>query len=172
MSKGGIDREAILKTHQDALKDTVDAIALPGADKASIEKHQEPIYLRIAGLTPSMEEAIKYISLAIEINNAPSSRFMRMRIKMAQEEYDEAVADGEEILKLDPNFMNGQFEKRWLRMARSQKRKIPVTILTGFLGSGKTTLLNRILKEHHGKRIAVIENEFGAVGVDDKLVEF
>ena len=48
--------------------------------------------------------------------------------------------------------------------------KIPVTILTGFLGSGKTTLLNRILKENHGKKIAVIENEFGAVGIDDKLV--
>ena len=48
--------------------------------------------------------------------------------------------------------------------------KVPVTILTGFLGSGKTTLLNRILKENHGKKIAVIENEFGAVGVDDKLV--
>ena len=44
-------------------------------------------------------------------------------------------------------------------------------MLTGFLGSGKTTLLNRILKENHGKKIAVIENEFGAVGVDDKLVE-
>jgi G3E family GTPase len=46
-----------------------------------------------------------------------------------------------------------------------------VTILTGFLGSGKTTLLNRILKENHGKKIAVIENEFGAIGIDDKLVE-
>ena len=50
-------------------------------------------------------------------------------------------------------------------------KKVPVTILTGFLGSGKTTLLNRILKENHGKKIAVIENEFGAVGIDDKLVE-
>ncbi len=47
---------------------------------------------------------------------------------------------------------------------------IPVTILTGFLGSGKTTLLNRILTENHGLRIAVIENEFGAVGIDHELV--
>ncbi len=49
-------------------------------------------------------------------------------------------------------------------------KTIPVTILTGFLGSGKTTLLNRILKENHGKKIAVIENEFGEVGVDHELV--
>ena len=48
--------------------------------------------------------------------------------------------------------------------------KVPVTILTGFLGSGKTTLLNRILSEQHGKRIAVIENEFGEVGIDQALV--
>tara|TARA_Y100001968_G_scaffold168387_1_gene154204 strand:- start:2428 stop:3810 length:1383 start_codon:yes stop_codon:yes gene_type:complete len=48
--------------------------------------------------------------------------------------------------------------------------KVPVTILTGFLGSGKTTLLNRILSEEHGKRIAVIENEYGEVGIDQGLV--
>lgn len=48
--------------------------------------------------------------------------------------------------------------------------RIPVTVLTGFLGSGKTTLLNRILTEQHGMRIAVIENEFGEVGIDDALV--
>jgi G3E family GTPase len=47
---------------------------------------------------------------------------------------------------------------------------IPVTILTGFLGSGKTTLLNRILKEQHGHRIAVIENEFGETGIDNELL--
>jgi G3E family GTPase len=48
--------------------------------------------------------------------------------------------------------------------------RIPVTVLTGFLGSGKTTLLNRILSETHGQRIAVIENEFGEIGVDQDLV--
>ncbi|MGC1447623.1 MAG: GTP-binding protein, partial [Xanthobacteraceae bacterium] len=46
----------------------------------------------------------------------------------------------------------------------SHSEKIPVTVLTGYLGAGKTTLLNRILSEPHGKKYAVIVNEFGEIG--------
>jgi G3E family GTPase len=48
--------------------------------------------------------------------------------------------------------------------------KIPVTVLTGYLGAGKTTLLNRILSEQHGKKYAVIVNEFGEIGIDNDIV--
>ncbi len=57
-------------------------------------------------------------------------------------------------------------------MAESSRtaEQIPVTVLTGYLGAGKTTLLNRILSENHGKKYAVVINEFGELGVDNDLV--
>src|SRR3954466_16402645 len=54
---------------------------------------------------------------------------------------------------------------------QQEENMVPVTILTGFLGAGKTTLLNRILKEDHGHKIAVIEHEFGEGGVDNAIIE-
>jgi len=78
--------------------------------------------------------------------------------------------------KLDPGNEEIKAKKAKVSAAESGMSadaddKVPVSVLTGFLGSGKTTLLNHILQAHHGKRIAVIENEFGEVGIDDALVK-
>jgi G3E family GTPase len=56
------------------------------------------------------------------------------------------------------------------RKEQGMSEKVPVTVLTGYLGAGKTTLLNRILSEPHGKKYAVIVNEFGEIGIDNDLV--
>ncbi|MGD9913309.1 MAG: GTP-binding protein [Rhizobiaceae bacterium] len=55
-------------------------------------------------------------------------------------------------------------------MVATNQNQIPVTVLTGYLGAGKTTLLNRILSENHGRRYAVIVNEFGEIGIDNDLI--
>jgi len=88
-----------------------------------------------------------------------------------------ALVEAQKIWEIDRNFMQPTFARtiipdiiKKLDKKKENTKRVPVTIITGFLGSGKTTLLNRILSEPHGHRIAVIENEFGAVGVDEKLV--
>src|SRR5258707_12600882 len=60
-----------------------------------------------------------------------------------------------------PPYLRDQFSRN--SMAQAQ---VPVTVLTGYLGAGKTTLLNRILSDQHGKKYAVIVNEFGELAVD------
>ena len=62
-------------------------------------------------------------------------------------------------------------ERLLMGMPPTEKDKTPVTIVTGFLGAGKTTLVNHILRGDHGMKIAVIENEFGAVSIDTDLVD-
>jgi G3E family GTPase len=66
-------------------------------------------------------------------------------------------------------YMTGRTETRMTNPTTAPD-KIPVTVLTGYLGAGKTTLLNRILSEPHGKKFAVIVNEFGEIGIDNDLV--
>jgi len=61
-------------------------------------------------------------------------------------------------------------EKEAALAAYRESGKVPVTVLTGFLGAGKTTLLNHLLTEKHGLRFAIIENEFGEVGIDEKIL--
>jgi G3E family GTPase len=56
------------------------------------------------------------------------------------------------------------------KTAEKRDRRIPATVVTGFLGAGKTTLINRILREQHGRKIAVIVNEFGEISIDGQLV--
>ena len=68
--------------------------------------------------------------------------------------------------KDDPDDEEDDEEDEWLE----DSEKTPVTIVTGFLGSGKTTLVNYILTENHGKKIAIIENEFGAIDIDTSLI--
>jgi G3E family GTPase len=78
------------------------------------------------------------------------------------------------VLPLSPRaYISGLRRAFWRPeppMSEATSEKIPVTVLTGYLGAGKTTLLNRILSEPHGKKYAVIVNEFGEIGIDNELI--
>lgn len=108
----------------------------------------EAIYLRGVSLSEllALEMATKDINLAIMLQ--PENK------------------DFKEALKKIDILTDVVNEKKRIE----ENKKIPVTVITGFLGSGKTTLLNYILSQNHGKKIAVIENEFGEVGIDELLI--
>src|SRR3989338_4717191 len=63
-----------------------------------------------------------------------------------------------------------QYKKQKRRATRAIQKKLPVTIITGYLGSGKTTLVNHILTKNKGIKFAVIVNEFGEIGIDNELI--
>jgi Flp pilus assembly CpaF family ATPase len=81
------------------------------------------------------------------------------------------AVDKPRAIRARPAYMPGTSRRDPMSDTLAQaKEQIPVTVLTGYLGSGKTTLLNRILSEDHGRRYAVIVNEFGEIGIDNDLI--
>lgn len=180
LGKDTADMNELLDICKASLGDLDSASQVQGSDKKSIEPIRHSILLKLAQMSKEEDEALKFANEAVDLQAVDPMKKLnalmcRMQVYMTHEKFNLAIEDGELIEEFDLSCGGPMFEKRFQQMmaiCRYKRRKIPVTILTGFLGSGKTTLLNRILKENHGKRIAVIENEFGAVGVDDKLVEF
>jgi len=130
-------------------------------------------YLPLNGLVDEIEfyyaqQAMKYgeveelqiIYLESKINEATHFNY-NMPVKYYFNHGDTILCHGEIVRAMREPMME----------MKEEKDKLPVTIITGFLGAGKTTLLNRILKEKHGKRIMVIQNEFGSIEIDGTLAE-
>jgi Ni2+-binding GTPase involved in maturation of urease and hydrogenase len=105
-------------------------------------------------------EGLQVIYLESKINETTRFNY-NMPVKSYFNHGDTIVCHGEIVRAMREPMME----------MKEEKDKLPVTIITGFLGSGKTTLLNRILKEKHGKRIMVIQNEFGSIEIDGTLAE-
>jgi len=130
-------------------------------------------YLPLNGLVDKIEyyylqQAMKYGILEelqviyLESKNSKATQFnYNMPVKNYFANGDTILCHGE-IVRVAAGAQTEMLE---------EEDKLPVTIITGFLGAGKTTLLNRILKEKHGKRIMVIQNEFGSIEIDGTLAE-
>eukprot|EP00927_Polykrikos_kofoidii_P008341 TRINITY_DN13464_c0_g1_i1.p1 TRINITY_DN13464_c0_g1~~TRINITY_DN13464_c0_g1_i1.p1 ORF type:complete len:485 (+),score=108.63 TRINITY_DN13464_c0_g1_i1:57-1511(+) len=116
------------------------------AELAKLYATHADILMNLGGLKRAEAELAAAGKLAPEDSRVADLFAECRRLQQTQ---DQAVRDQAELAKQD---------------------KIPAHLLTGFLGSGKTTLLNHILKGLHGKRLAVIENEFGEIGIDDALI--
>eukprot|EP00933_Yihiella_yeosuensis_P060442 TRINITY_DN63204_c0_g1_i1.p1 TRINITY_DN63204_c0_g1~~TRINITY_DN63204_c0_g1_i1.p1 ORF type:complete len:484 (+),score=109.64 TRINITY_DN63204_c0_g1_i1:2-1453(+) len=118
-----------------------------GADLASLWATRADVLMNLGGLRRAKTELLAAAQLSPEDKRIAELRSECERLQKVQEQ--------------------GFVEE----IAAAEGKKISAHILTGFLGSGKTTLLNDILSGSHGKKFAVIENEFGEIGIDDSLIE-
>ena len=141
------DRPGQLLTEpQRFVKETKESLGEAAQDLADLWATRADILMNLGGLKHASNELAAALELAPE---AKRVKDLQAECKKLEQYQEEGIA--EEALAAAQN-------------------KVPAHILTGFLGSGKTTLLNHILRETHGKRFAVIENEFGEIGIDDKLI--
>ena len=167
------------------------SMVLAEIQRMKVECHQSLVVISQNGQDDRAAIVMATEALEFDLDESERATFLALKAKSHNtlEEFEKAAEDFEKAVELQKNILASKEDieeqraeqsklkglARQLelnkRLALTKVSKLPVTILTGFLGSGKTTLLNRILSEKHGKRIAVIENEYGSVAVDDKLIE-
>ena len=125
----------------------------------------DAVLCNCGGWTPGTVARLWYVQ-----SSFPEGKCAPYQVRLNDGRLIYAPIDEDRVIRenanpIDPMASEEQEEER------SDAEKTPVTIVTGFLGAGKTTLVNYILKEDHGKKICVIENEFGAVSIDEGLVK-
>eukprot|EP00434_Breviolum_minutum_P027368 symbB.v1.2.024197.t2/scaffold2271.1/size83755/5 len=157
------DRPGQLLTEpQRFVKETKESLGEAAQDLADLWATRADILMNLGGLKRASNELAAALELApeaLELVGPGISFNSYSKITMAC-----ALAV---MYEMDCGMQEEGIAEEALAAAQN---KVPAHILTGFLGSGKTTLLNHILRETHGKRFAVIENEFGEIGIDDKLI--
>jgi len=139
---------------------------IPLADKDSVELRfsvGDKVQCNIGKWIPG-----KVIKTFYTQSSFPEGQCVPYQVELVDGRKIYAPVDEERVIKA---IGEGDLDESEGFVELSEAEKMQVTVVTGFLGAGKTTLVNYILREQHGKRICVIENEFGAVSIDEQLVK-